>query len=95
MSIDIARQIVEDALRNGLKLHGVSANGRPAISFDYDNPAAEAVRQRFLDTSGLFRELLRAAMIEHCQASNLPQDLSPEIERFNAMLEERASATLH
>ena len=75
MNMQQARRILHEALEMGLTLHGISASGRPAISFDYSNPQAEAARRCFNATSGLIRELLRAAMIEECQNRGLPQDL--------------------
>lgn len=75
MDMDYARRLLEKALNSGLKLHGISATGRPAISFDPDQPGSELARRRFLSTEGYIRELLRAAMIEECQRRGLPQGL--------------------
>ena len=75
MNMDLARKMLREALENGLQLHGISANGRPAISFDYDHPGAEMARRRFLATDGLVRELLRAAMIDECINRGLPEQL--------------------
>lgn len=76
MNMDHARKMLRQALDNGLQLHGISANGKPAISFDYNHPGAEMSRRRFLATEGLVRELLRAAMIDECLNRGLPETLS-------------------
>lgn len=79
MNLTLARQFVEEALENGLQLHGISVSGHPAISFDPLNPRAEEARRIFQSTQGLVRDLLRAAMIEHCQKQELPAELdSPQ-----------------
>lgn len=75
MNIKLARDLVDEALDNGLQLHGVSASGRPAISFDSSHPGASEVRRLLLSTEGLMRELLRAAIIERCMQQELPQDI--------------------
>ncbi len=80
MNMDIARQMLKDAQKAGLRLHGISAGGKPAISFDYDRPGAELARRRFHATEGLMRELLRAAMIDECMRQGLPDNLGHKIE---------------
>ncbi len=80
MNMQHARQILQDALDSGLTLHGISVNGRPAISFDPRHPRAQVVRNRFFSTEGLIRELLRAAMIEECQRKGLPEQLIVSVE---------------
>ncbi len=75
MNLSFARALVEDALGKGLRLHGVSIAGRPAISFDPAHPEAGATRRLFMESEGLLRELLRAAMIERCQQARLPLDI--------------------
>ena len=80
MNMDHARKMVQDALRNGLQLHGLSSNGKPAISFDMSHPRAHIARRAFQSTDGLIRELLRAAMIEECQRRGLPEELPPPAE---------------
>lgn len=90
MNIKVARELVDQALDNGLQLHGVSASGRPAISFDSSHPGASEVRRLLLSTEGLMRELLRAAIIERCMQKELPQDIqSPAA---HALLEAEASS---
>lgn len=90
MNINLARDLLDEALQNGLRLHGVSINGRPAISFDSRHPGASAMRQLLLSTEGLMRDLLRAAIIERCQQKELPQDIvSPGA---HAVLEEEVSS---
>jgi hypothetical protein len=76
MNMDNAREILQRALSEGLQLHGVSVNGKPAISFDEENPKADIARQRFSSTQGLIRDLLRAAMIAECIKRGLPEDLT-------------------
>ncbi len=78
MNMDLARKMLRQALDNGLQLHGISANGRPAISFDANHPGAEMSRRRFLATEGLVRELLRAAMIDECINRGLPEHIENE-----------------
>ena len=80
MNMDIARQMLEEAKESGLRLHGISAGGLPAISFDQEQPGAEMARRRFQGTQGLVRELLRAAMIDECIRLGLPENLSPSFE---------------
>ncbi len=75
MNMEYARKMLQEALANGLTLHGLSVNGKPAISFDKANPRARIARRRFQSTDGLVRELLRAAMIEECLRRGLPQSL--------------------
>lgn len=75
MNMDTARRMLDDAKKAGLRLHGISSNGKPAISFDDNQPGAELARRRFQATQGLMREQLRAAMIIECQQHDLPQDL--------------------
>lgn len=84
MNMQQARQLLQDALDSGLTLHGVSINGKPAISFDGKNPRAHVVRASFFSTDGLMRELLRAAMIEECQRKGLPESL-PVPDEFCAL----------
>lgn len=75
MNMQQARELLQEALDSGLTLHGISINGKPAISFDTRHPRAHVVRARFYSTEGLMRELLRAAMIEECQRKGLPEKL--------------------
>ncbi len=90
MNIKVARDLVDQALDNGLQLHGVSASGRPAISFDSSHPGASEVRRLLLSTEGLMRELLRAAIIERCMQKELPRDI-PSPAAF-ALLEDEISS---
>lgn len=76
MNITVARQLLEEALLNGLQLHGVSVTGRPAISFDSSHPGASETRRRLLSMEGLMRDLLRAAIIERCSQEELPQNIA-------------------
>lgn len=75
MNMQHARAWVERALNEGLRLHGVSAAGKPAISFDFEQPGAEQLRRQFNATKGLVREQLRAAMIDACRHRGLPTEL--------------------
>ncbi len=80
MNMDTARQMLQEAKKSGLRLHGISTGGRPAISFDHEQPGAELARRRFQSTQGLSRELLRAAMIDECIRLGLPDNLGHSIE---------------
>ncbi|MGJ8668342.1 MAG: hypothetical protein ACSHXK_02540 [Oceanococcus sp.] len=80
MNMDTARQMLQEAKKSGLRLHGISTGGRPAISFDHKQPGAELARRRFQSTQGLMRELLRAAMIDECVRLGLPENLGHSIE---------------
>lgn len=79
MNITLARQLLEEAIAKGLRLHGVSTSGRPAISFDESNPAATEARRLFMSTEGLIRDLLRAAMIERCEQDELPLNIESPV----------------
>lgn len=81
MEMDFVRHLLDHAMRAGLQLHGVNREGRPAISFDPENPSSEMARRRFMNTEGLLRELLRAAMIEECERRGLPLDLPPKADQ--------------
>lgn len=93
MNMKLAREWVSQAFDDGLLLHGVSAAGKPAISFDFANPNAEELRRRFNATNGIVREQLRAAMIEACNKQGLPTDLSAhnDIPHFLARPADRAA----
>ena len=95
MNLTLARQFLKNALDNGLQLHGISASGRPAISFDPQNPQAEDARRLFFSTEGLVRELLRAAMIEHCQRQELPLALDSAVARAQLIEETRQAHVIH
>lgn len=95
MNLTLARQFVEEALENGLQLHGISVSGHPAISFDPLNPRAEQARRLFQSTQGLVRDLLRAAMIEHCQKQELPVALDSAAARADLHKEMALAEVLH
>lgn len=79
MNITLARQLLDEAIAKGLRLHGVSTSGRPAISFDETNPNSTEARRLFMSTEGLVRDLLRAAMIERCERDDLPLNIESPI----------------
>ncbi len=95
MNIKLARDLVDQALENGLQLHGVSASGRPAISFDSSHPGASELRRVLLSTEGLMRELLRAALIERCMQKELPQDIQSPAARAQLEAEASSARVLH
>lgn len=95
MNLTLARQFVEEALENGLQLHGISVSGHPAISFDPLNPRAEEARRIFQSTQGLVRDLLRAAMIEHCQKQELPAALDSAQARADLRKEMELAQVTH
>nr|MBV6629501.1 hypothetical protein [Oceanococcus sp. HetDA_MAG_MS8] len=95
MNLTLARQFVEEALENGLQLHGISVSGHPAISFDPLNPRAEEARRIFQSTEGLVRDLLRAAMIEHCQKQELPAELDSTQARADLRREMEQAQVTH
>lgn len=95
MNLTLARQFVEEALENGLQLHGISVSGHPAISFDPLNPRAEEARRIFQSTEGLVRDLLRAAMIEHCQKQELPAELDSAQARADLRREMEQAQVTH
>lgn len=95
MNMQLAREWVNRALDKGLRLHGVSAAGKPAISFDLSKPDSETLRRRFNATEGLVREQLRAAMIEACQKMGLPCDLSNHTDMPRFMIRPADQAALH
>ncbi len=97
MNMEHARKMLQEALANGLTLHGISINGKPAISFDSTNPRARIARRRFHSTDGLVRELLRAAMVEECLRRGLPQSLPlpDEFAELTTLKEQYAPRVVH
>ena len=95
MNMDHAREMLADALQKGLRLHGISAGGKPAISFDQSHPDADKARQQFHATRGLVRELLRAAMINECYNRGLPADLAAPQHPMRMPVSEAHAAMVH
>lgn len=95
MNMHHAREMLADALENGLRLHGISTGGRPAISFDPGHPGSKNAHQKCHATKGLVRVLLRAAMIDECYKLCLPDDLTAPQHVMRMPVSEAHAAMVH